>query len=59
MASDPDAAYDDRVEFRGGEIAPNVTWGTHPGQSVAVDGRVPRPDALPEAERSEIGRAHV
>src|SRR5262245_54823765 len=52
MASDPDAAYDDRAEIRGDEIAPNVTWGTHPGQSVAVDGRVPRLDALPEAERS-------
>jgi 3-isopropylmalate/(R)-2-methylmalate dehydratase large subunit len=52
LASDPDAEYADRVEIDGAEIAPNVTWGTNPGQSVAVDGRIPRPDALPDAERS-------
>jgi 3-isopropylmalate/(R)-2-methylmalate dehydratase large subunit len=54
MASDADAVYDDRVEIPGGEIAPNVTWGTNPGQSVAVDARIPRPEQLPEAERSAL-----
>lgn len=44
MASDADAEYDDRVTFDGSTIAPMVTWGTNPGQSVAVSERVPSPD---------------
>jgi len=36
MASDRDAAYDDRVTFNAASIEPTVTWGINPGQSVAV-----------------------
>jgi len=54
LASDPDAVYADRVEIDGSAIAPNVTWGTNPGQSVAVDGRIPRPDVGSDAERAAI-----
>jgi 3-isopropylmalate/(R)-2-methylmalate dehydratase large subunit len=41
MASDADAAYDDEVGLDGSAIKPTVTWGINPGQSVAVDERVP------------------
>ncbi|MDA1185874.1 MAG: aconitase family protein, partial [Acidobacteria bacterium] len=41
MASDADAQYDDTVVMRAEELAPVVTWGVNPGQSVAVDGRIP------------------
>jgi 3-isopropylmalate/(R)-2-methylmalate dehydratase large subunit len=41
IASDPDAQYDDTVVIRAEELAPVVTWGVNPGQSVAVDGRIP------------------
>ena len=41
IASDADAVYDDDVEIRAGELTPVVTWGVNPGQSIAVDGRVP------------------
>ena len=41
IASDPDARYDDTVVIRAEELAPVVTWGVNPGQSVAVDGRTP------------------
>ncbi|HFB38848.1 MAG TPA: 3-isopropylmalate dehydratase large subunit [Oceanithermus sp.] len=54
LASDPDARYDDRVELRGEEIPPTVTWGVHPGQSAPVDGRVPDPADFPEAERAQV-----
>jgi 3-isopropylmalate/(R)-2-methylmalate dehydratase large subunit len=37
MASDPGAAYDDRVTFDAAAIEPTVTWGINPGQSVAVN----------------------
>jgi 3-isopropylmalate/(R)-2-methylmalate dehydratase large subunit len=41
LASDADAVWDDRVAFRAEEIAPTVTWGTNPGQSAPIDGRLP------------------
>jgi 3-isopropylmalate/(R)-2-methylmalate dehydratase large subunit len=41
IASDPDAAYDDRVVLMAGEIKPTVTWGINPGESVAVDEPLP------------------
>jgi 3-isopropylmalate/(R)-2-methylmalate dehydratase large subunit len=51
MASDPDAVYDDDVDVPVDALAPVVTWGVHPGQSMAVDGRVPSPaEAGPEAQ---------
>ena len=48
MASDADAPYDDRVELDGAALAPAVTWGINPGQSVGVDEKLPR---LAEAPR--------
>jgi 3-isopropylmalate/(R)-2-methylmalate dehydratase large subunit len=48
LASDADAAYDDVVEIDAASVKPTVTWGINPGQSVAVDERVPA-DADPEA----------
>ena len=41
MASDPDVRYDDDLEIRAEELAPVVTWGVNPGQSIGVDGVVP------------------
>jgi len=41
VASDPGATYADTVTLAGGEIAPTVTWGTNPGQSVGVGERLP------------------
>ena len=41
IASDPDARYDDTVVIRAEELTPVVTWGVNPGQSVAIDGRIP------------------
>ena len=43
QASDPGAVYDDRVEINASAIAPTVTWGINPGQSIAVNGRLPDP----------------
>jgi 3-isopropylmalate/(R)-2-methylmalate dehydratase large subunit len=58
MASDQGAHYDDRVTLRAGDIAPTVTWGINPGQSVAVDARLPDPrDADEAADRRSIEEA--
>jgi 3-isopropylmalate/(R)-2-methylmalate dehydratase large subunit len=54
VASDPGAVYDDDVEIDGSKIAPTVTWGINPGQSVYVDERLPVP-----AESGVEGRASL
>ncbi|MCB1168355.1 MAG: 3-isopropylmalate dehydratase large subunit, partial [Leptospiraceae bacterium] len=41
IASDPDAHYDDVVEFDASEVQPMVTWGITPAQSVAVHDCIP------------------
>ena len=51
MATDLDARFDDVVRLAADEIAPVVTWGINPGQSLGVGDRVPAPEAAPEAER--------
>jgi 3-isopropylmalate/(R)-2-methylmalate dehydratase large subunit len=57
MASDSDAAYDDRVTLDASALEPHVTWGINPGQSAGVTGRVPRAaDTAPEA-RVQVAEA--
>jgi 3-isopropylmalate/(R)-2-methylmalate dehydratase large subunit len=53
IASDADATYDDVVRFDAKDIAPTVTWGINPGQSVSVKDRIPRVEdgsSTPEKE---------
>jgi len=57
MASDPGAAYDDEVELSAAQIPPMVTWGINPGQSTAVDGRVPRLEEVPPDQQPEVKEA--
>ena len=59
MASDRDAAYDDRVELDGGQLAPSVTWGINPGQSVAVDESLPLMADFTDAERNSAEEAYA
>jgi 3-isopropylmalate/(R)-2-methylmalate dehydratase large subunit len=58
LKSDEDARFDRVVEIDASSLAPFVTWGTSPGQVVAVTGRVPDPaDAASEADRRAAARA--
>ena len=50
IASDADAVFDDDVEIRAEELKPVVTWGVNPGQSIAVDERVPAPDDVDDPQ---------
>jgi 3-isopropylmalate/(R)-2-methylmalate dehydratase large subunit len=43
LPTDRDARFDREVEVDAGVLEPYVTWGTNPGQSVPVGGRVPDP----------------
>jgi len=57
LASDPGASYDDVVRIDAESIAPTVTWGINPGQSVAVDAGLPDPAASADAERAAVSEA--
>ena len=48
-SSDAGAEYDRHVDIQVGELAPQVTWGTHPGMVCGVDGSVPMPRGTAEA----------
>ncbi len=43
LPGDPGARYDRVETFDAARIEPQVTWGTNPGQVVAISGRVPDP----------------
>ena len=43
LKSDTDARFDAELRFDAGEVAPRVTWGTSPEQSIPIDGVVPDP----------------
>ncbi len=59
LATDADAEFDKTVTLDAAtEIEPFVTWGTNPGQSVPVTGRVPDPaEFADEATRSNAERS--
>jgi 3-isopropylmalate/(R)-2-methylmalate dehydratase large subunit len=41
--SDPDAEFDSELRLDAASLEPHVTWGTNPGQSAPISGRVPQP----------------
>jgi 3-isopropylmalate/(R)-2-methylmalate dehydratase large subunit len=57
MASDAGAPYDDVIRLQGEDIAPTVTWGINPGQSVGVGARLPKPDEVATPERAGLTEA--
>lgn len=50
LASDADARFDREIAIDAREVAPMVSWGTSPQQSVAIDGAVPPRDALADGD---------
>ena len=58
LHSDDEATYDRTVVIDAADLAPFVTWGTTPAQSVAVDGNVPDPSSFSDpSERESAARA--
>ena len=58
LPSDPDARFDREFSLDAGEIAPMVSWGTNPEDSVPITGRAPDPAAIADAEkRQRVERA--
>ncbi len=44
--SDPGAIFDRQQTFAASDIAPQITWGTSPGQVASVDEAIPTPSAF-------------
>ncbi len=58
LGTDPGATYDRTEIFQAADIAPQVSWGTNPGQVVAINGLVPHPeDATDPIEKKSIAAA--
>ncbi len=58
LRSDPDAEYDRQIVIDARSVQPQVTWGTSPGMTTDITGRVPDPDdAESDAERQSYRRA--
>ncbi len=58
LGSDRGAGYDREVAIDAAALAPTVTWGTTPAQSVAVTDSVPDPDSFADpAARESAARA--
>jgi 3-isopropylmalate/(R)-2-methylmalate dehydratase large subunit len=58
LSTDPDAAFDSRLELSAAELEPYVSWGTNPGQTAPISAFVPDPDSMPtESERRACEQA--
>ena len=49
LKSDADAIFDKVININAKDIAPQVTWGTSPGQVTAVDSVVPKPEGFKDS----------
>jgi 3-isopropylmalate/(R)-2-methylmalate dehydratase large subunit len=58
LRSEPDAVFDAEVEFDVSDLSPHVSWGTNPGETGPVSGRVPDPANETDPElRAKIERS--
>ena len=56
-ASDFDAAYDDEVLIKAGDIKPTVTWGVTPAQAISIEENIPSPKNSEGLDKSLISDA--
>jgi 3-isopropylmalate/(R)-2-methylmalate dehydratase large subunit len=60
LRTDPDAAFDRELEIDVSKLHAQVTWGTNPGMVVPIDGVVPDPASIDDADaRAAAERALV
>lgn len=49
LPTDEGATYDKSLSYQGSDIAPQVSWGTNPGQVASVTDRIPNPSDFSDA----------
>ena len=58
LKTDEGAQFDKIVTLQASEIAPQVTWGTNPGQVIAINEPIPSPDSFSDpVERASAEKA--
>ncbi|ARU95161.1 3-isopropylmalate dehydratase large subunit [Tatumella citrea] len=58
LKSDSDAVFDTIVTLDAADIAPQVTWGTNPGQVIAINQAIPAPESFSDpVERASAAKA--
>ncbi|ASX13238.1 3-isopropylmalate dehydratase large subunit [Aeromonas dhakensis] len=56
LKSDVDAKFDAEVVLDAADIAPQVTWGTNPGQVIAVNEPIPAPESFSDLMEQQSAR---
>src|SRR4051794_20608271 len=56
LTTDPDAVFDKEVMIDASTLAPHVSWGTNPAQTVTIDDTVPDPETFAEASARESAK---
>jgi 3-isopropylmalate/(R)-2-methylmalate dehydratase large subunit len=51
LATDEGAEYARTIRIDAREVAPMITYGTHPGMAIPIEGRVPDPEGHPDRDR--------
>ncbi|HIV58647.1 MAG TPA: 3-isopropylmalate dehydratase large subunit [Candidatus Stackebrandtia faecavium] len=57
LSTDEGAEFDAEIHIDASQVRPFVTWGTNPGQGVALDGRVPVPEEFSDPVQQRSARA--
>jgi 3-isopropylmalate/(R)-2-methylmalate dehydratase large subunit len=53
LRSDEGVSYDKRIAIEANRLEPMITYGTSPGMGLPVTGRIPDPDAEPDASKRQ------
>jgi len=53
LPTDADATFDKEVHIDAATLAPHVSWGTNPAQTIRIDDNVPSPDDFADASARE------
>jgi 3-isopropylmalate/(R)-2-methylmalate dehydratase large subunit len=58
LPTDPEAVFDREIDIDAAKIAPQVSYGVSPDQTLPIDGQVPSPASLPPGpERDQLASA--
>ena len=58
LPTDEGAAYDHSITINANELEPMITFGTNPGQGIAISGRIPDPASITDKlERDSLTKA--
>ncbi len=53
LTTDGDATFDHEIVLDGSQITPQVSWGTNPGQVMAMNGNIPDPASFADPSQQE------